>query len=161
MARSPFGRLMPGPLVTHGRREGCHASIAGNAHSHQDINLPCPASYMCRRGTVQGLFWPYETPILQEHLRCDDRGEPKGDDEVLEAIQVLGDGEINWVIATLIVAPRGRNRGIRTLERLDDEGGVGSEPPRPCLTEGEAPPFYDRLPGRQAVGFRLHRSPTP
>ena len=69
---------------------------------------------MCRRGTVQGLFWPYETPILQEHLRRDDRGEPKGDDEVLEAIQVLGDGEINWVIATLIVAPRGRNRGINT-----------------------------------------------
>lgn len=77
---------------------------------------------------------------------------------IVGAIQVLGDGEINWVIGTLFVAPAERNRGIGTTlvaEAFKRTGATRLD----LLTEEEGPRFYARLPGRRMVGFRLYRPP--
>jgi predicted N-acetyltransferase YhbS len=68
---------------------------------------------------------------------------------------VIGDGEINWIVGMLIVAPHRRGEGIGTAllrhafaevraKRLD------------LLTEDDGPRFYRRLPGREMAGFRLY-----
>jgi predicted N-acetyltransferase YhbS len=80
--------------------------------------------------------------------------------EVIGAIQVLGDGRINWIIGTLIVLPTERDCGIGTS--LVAEAFVRTGANRlDILTEGEGPRFYERLPGRRMEGFRLYAPEPP
>ena len=81
------------------------------------------------------------------------------DDRLVGAIQVLGDGQINWIIGTLIVAPSRRGQGIG--RQLISKSFLATGAKRlDLLTEDEAPAFYRRLPGREMVGFRLY-PPNP
>lgn len=71
------------------------------------------------------------------------------------AVQVLGDGQINWVIGTLIVAPSYRSQGIG--RRLIAESFIATGAKRlDLLTENDGPAFYRQLPGREMAGFRLY-----
>ena len=71
------------------------------------------------------------------------------------AIQVLGDGQINWVIGTLIVAPAHRSQGIG--RKLIAESFIATGAKRlDLLTEDDGPAFYRQLPGREMAGFRLY-----
>lgn len=77
------------------------------------------------------------------------------DDRLVGAIQVLGDGQINWIIGALIVAPSHRGQGIG--RQLISKSFLATGAKRlDLLTEDEAPAFYRRLRGREMVGFRLH-----
>ncbi len=77
------------------------------------------------------------------------------DGEVVGAAQVLSDGEINWVLGTLIVAAGYRRRGIgtqlvaATFDRADARR-------LDLLSEGEGRQFYSSFPGREMNGFRLY-----
>jgi ribosomal protein S18 acetylase RimI-like enzyme len=77
-------------------------------------------------------------------------------DRVVGAIEVIGDGHINWLIAMLLVAPGKRGRGIGTglVEAAFAETGARR---LDVLTEDEGPRFYRRLPHRELLGFRLYR----
>jgi ribosomal protein S18 acetylase RimI-like enzyme len=75
--------------------------------------------------------------------------------QVVGAIQVLTDGDINWIIGTFIVAPSERRRGIG--KALVSEAFARTKAKRlDLLTEQDGPRFYERLPGRRMVGFRLY-----
>lgn len=74
---------------------------------------------------------------------------------VVGAIEVITDGEINWIIGMLIVAPANRGKGIGTT--LVEAAFAASGARRlDLLTEDEGPRFYQRLPGREMIGFRLY-----
>jgi ribosomal protein S18 acetylase RimI-like enzyme len=78
-------------------------------------------------------------------------------EQVVGAIEVLSDGDINWVIGTLVVAASERSQGIGTM--LVSEAFWRTKARRlDLLTEEEGPHFYERLPGRPMVGFRLYPS---
>lgn len=73
------------------------------------------------------------------------------------AIEVLTDGDINWIIGTLVVATSERGQGIGTS--LVSEAFRRTKAKRlDLLTEDGGPHFYERLPGRPMVGFRLYPS---
>jgi ribosomal protein S18 acetylase RimI-like enzyme len=75
--------------------------------------------------------------------------------QVVGAAQVLSDGEINWILAMLIVASDHRGRGIG--KRLVAEAFTRTGARRlDLLTEDEGPRFYRSLPGREMSGFRLY-----
>lgn len=79
-------------------------------------------------------------------------------DEVVGAIEVLTDGDINWVIGTLVVARSERGKGIGTA--LVSEAFERTTARRlDLLTESDGPHFYERLRGRPMVGFRLYGPP--
>lgn len=78
-------------------------------------------------------------------------------DAVVGAVQVITDGEINWIIGMLIVAPAHRGKGIGT--GLVEAAFAASGARRlDLLTEDTGPRFYRRLEGREMVGFRLYSS---
>ncbi len=82
------------------------------------------------------------------------------DAEVVGAVEVISDREINWIIGMLIVAPEHRGTGIGTalVEAAFSETGARR---LDLFTEDDGPRFYRRLPGREMVGFRLYpHSPT-
>ena len=68
------------------------------------------------------------------------RGTPIRGSEVLGGIQVLGDGEINWVIGMLIVAPQERSQCIGTalVTKAFERTGANR---LDLVTEGEGPGF--------------------
>jgi predicted N-acetyltransferase YhbS len=74
---------------------------------------------------------------------------------VLGAVQVLTDGELNWVITTMIVAPsaRGCGLGTRLVQGIFDETGAKR---LDVQTEDDGPAFYRRFEGREMVAFRLY-----
>lgn len=80
-------------------------------------------------------------------------------DELLGAVQVITDGEINWVIDAMIVAPAARNEGLgaRLLEAAFQATGANR---LDLQTEDDGPRFYRRFPGREMIAFRLY-PPTP
>jgi GNAT superfamily N-acetyltransferase len=80
-------------------------------------------------------------------------------DELLGAVQVITDGEINWVVGAMIVAPAARNQGVgtRLLEAVFEATGAKR---LDLQTEDDGPRFYRRFPGREMVAFRLYPS-TP
>ena len=75
--------------------------------------------------------------------------------DLVGAIEVIGDGEINWIVGMLIVAPHRRGQGIGTALLRHAFRDIG---PRrlDLLTEADGPRFYRRLPGREMTGFRLY-----
>lgn len=76
---------------------------------------------------------------------------------VVGSVQVITDGEINWIIGMLIVAPAYRGNGIGTS--LVEAAFAASGARRlDLLTEDAGPRFYRRLAGRQMIGFRLYPS---
>ena len=78
-------------------------------------------------------------------------------EHVVGAIQVLADGDINWIIGTFVVAVSERRQGIGTA--LVSEAFSRTSAKRlDLLTEHDGPRFYERLPGRPMVGFRLYPS---
>jgi predicted N-acetyltransferase YhbS len=79
------------------------------------------------------------------------------DNLVVGAIQVLADGDINWIIGTLVVAASERGQGIG-ITLVSEAFGRTKAKRLDLLTEDERPHFYERLPGRPMVGFRLFPS---
>ena len=78
-------------------------------------------------------------------------------EHVVGAIQVLADGDINWIIGTFVVAVSERRQGIGTA--LVSEAFSRTNAKRlDLLTEHDGSRFYERLPGRPMVGFRLYPS---
>lgn len=75
--------------------------------------------------------------------------------EVAGAIEILSDGEINWIVGMLIVAPHRRAQGIGTALLEHAFSSVGARR-LDLLTEDDGPRFYRRLPGRAMSGFRLY-----
>jgi GNAT superfamily N-acetyltransferase len=79
--------------------------------------------------------------------------------ELVGAIEIITDGEINWIIGAMIVAPHARNEGIGT--RLLEAAFSATGAKRLDLqTENDGPRFYRRFEGRQMVAFRLYPSIT-
>lgn len=76
-------------------------------------------------------------------------------DQIVGAVQVLGDRELNWVVGLLIVHPEHRRIGIGTalLRRAADATGAKR---LDLLTEDDAPSFYRRFQGREMTGFRIY-----
>ena len=79
--------------------------------------------------------------------------------ELVGAVEVISDGEINWVIGAMIVASAARNEGIGT--RLLEAAFEASGAKRLDLqTEDDGPRFYRRFEGREMVAFPLYLSGT-
>ena len=77
--------------------------------------------------------------------------------ELVGAVEVISDGEINWVVGAMIVAAAARNKGIGT--RLLEAAFEASGAKRLDLqTEDDGPQFYRRFAGREMVAFRLYLS---
>jgi predicted N-acetyltransferase YhbS len=74
-------------------------------------------------------------------------------------IQVLTDGDINWISGTLVVTASERGKGIGTT-LVSEAFGRTKAKRLDLLTEDEGPDFYERLPGRPMVGFRLYPAPS-
>jgi ribosomal protein S18 acetylase RimI-like enzyme len=75
--------------------------------------------------------------------------------ELLGAVQVIGDGEINWTLTTLVVAAGARGRGIGSELVAEAFARTGARR-LDLLTEDEGPRFYRRLRHRELAGFRLY-----
>jgi len=80
-------------------------------------------------------------------------------DELLGAVQVITDGQINWVVGLMIVAPAARHEGLgtRLLDAVFETTGAKR---LDLQTEDDGPRFYRQFPGREMVAFRLYPS-TP
>jgi predicted N-acetyltransferase YhbS len=79
--------------------------------------------------------------------------------ELVGAIEVITDGEINWVIGTMIVASGTRNEGIGTQLLQAAFQATGAKR-LDFQTEDDGPRFYRRFEGREMVAFRLY-PPNP
>jgi predicted N-acetyltransferase YhbS len=81
----------------------------------------------------------------------------RDDGVAVGAIEVITDGEINWIVGMLIVSPGHRGSGVGTS--LVEAAFAASGARRlDLLTEDVGPSFYRRLRGREMVGFRLYGS---